>query len=125
MRRPPPSPQDAIPTLTNGTKFNDLPAVLQDLLNDIESVAGPRRPSIFPPSIAPCISHTHVCRNLVQSGTNIAKDLKTREFGQEIVNNATTGRQIFHVRTDHVLRRILPIRSASPRQRTHYSLWNR
>lgn len=69
-------------------------------------------------------SHTHVCRNLVQSGTNIAKDLKTREFGQEIVNNATTGRQIFHVRTDHVLRRILPIWSAFLPQRTHFGTPN-
>ena len=34
----------------------------------------------------------------MQSGTNVAKDLKAREFGQEIVNNAATGRQIFHVR---------------------------
>jgi len=63
---------DGIPSLaiTNSTKFNDLPPILQDLLNDVE--------------------------NLVQSGSNIAKDLNAREFGQEIVNNAATGRQIFH-----------------------------
>ena len=82
------------------------------------SSQSPVRPFIFPPSVANA-SHTHVCRNLVQSGSNIAKDLKTREFGQEIVNNATTGRQIFHVRTVHVLRPTVPIRLASRRQRTH------
>lgn len=38
---PSPHAPDAIPTLTNATKFNDLPAILQDLLNDIESVSRP------------------------------------------------------------------------------------
>jgi hypothetical protein len=91
-----PRSQSQIPQ--NSTTFPPFSRTFSMTSSQSAQLAGP--PSRHAPSISP---HTHVCRNLVQSGSNIAKDLNAREFGQEIVNNAATGRQIFHVRAVHLL----------------------